>query len=120
MLVALPEELPVNETLDLYQRLGAMRTQVGLCVLNEMHPEPFSELQAWPALRTALESSDPATDEALRLTDRRVARAQAQRSARERLNQNLPVPYAELPFLYHRRLTPSELLALGRSLVGDA
>ena len=61
VLVALPEELPVNETLDLYERLGAMRDQVGLCVLNEVHPEPFSDLQAWPELRAALESPDPAT-----------------------------------------------------------
>jgi anion-transporting ArsA/GET3 family ATPase len=120
VLVALPEELPVNETLDLYGRLDELQDQVGLCVLNELHPEPFEALHAWPELRPALDLDTPGVQDALRFTDSQVARGQAQRSARQRLTDGLPVPYVELPFLFQRGLGPVELGGLGRILVGSA
>ncbi len=117
-LVALPEELPVNETLDLYARLGALQGQVALCVLNELHPEPFEALAAWPELRAVFAGDDPALSDAVRFTDHQVARARSQREARERLHRGLPVAHAELPFLFRRDLDPEALGRLGRSLLG--
>lgn len=120
VLVALPEELPVNETLDLYSQLGHMRAQVGLCVLNELHPEPFEDLAQWPQLRPHFVGDGQALAEAVRFTDNRVGRAAAQRSARDRLAGGLPVPQRALPFLFHRDLGPDDLLQLGIALVGTS
>jgi len=116
VLVALPEELPVNETLDLYERLDELQAQVGLCVLNERHPEPFDALEAWPGIRSALAQGPAPMAQAVGLIDRQVARAQAQRTARRRLEEGLSVPTVELPFLFHRRLTQDDLTGLGRRL----
>ncbi len=113
ILVALPEEMPVNETLDLYERLGAYRPQVRACVLNELHPAPFTALDRWDEARAAL--SRPELSEALACTDRAVLRARRQEQARRRLSQ-LPCPLLELPFLYDRRLGERQLGRLGRTL----
>ena len=120
VLVSLPEELPVNETLELHHRLGDLSGQVGLCVLNEIHPEPFEDLDAWPGLRPHFEGGPPELTEALRFADRGVSRAHSQRSARERLRTGLDLPHVELPFLFKRSLGPEELSALGRRLLGGS
>jgi anion-transporting ArsA/GET3 family ATPase len=113
VLVALPEEMPVNETLDLYGRLGDYRRQVRACVLNEVHPPPFAELDRWEQARQALDA--PALAEAVDCTDRSVLRARRQIEARRRLSA-LPCPILELSFLYDRRLGLRELERLGRAL----
>ncbi|MCK6523944.1 AAA family ATPase [Myxococcota bacterium] len=117
-LVSLPEEMPVNETLDLYARLGPYQRQVQLVALNELHPEPFGPLELWEQARGAL-SGAPGVDEALRLTDRAVARARRQRDARTRLTGLGDAPLRELPFLFRRELREADLLPLGRRLLGE-
>ena len=116
-LVSLPEEMPVNETLDLFARLGPYQRQVQLIALNELHPEPFGALERWEQARSSFEAS-PAVAEALRLTDRAVARARRQRLARERLTGLGGAPLRELPFLFRRDLREADLLGLGRRLLG--
>jgi anion-transporting ArsA/GET3 family ATPase len=120
VLVALPEELPVNETLDLYSQLGEMSSQVGLCVLNEVHTEPFRDVRTWQRWRAHFQSGSPGLRDAARFTDRVVARTESQRSARQRLHQGLPVPHVELPFLYRRDLSPTDLASLGKTLCGTS
>ena len=114
VLVALPEEVPVNETLDLYSRLGAYREQVDLCVLNEVRPAPMHDLDAWDRARPHLAAAaDEAMAEALAFTDRAVHRARRLRAARARLSDGLPCPLVELPFLFDRDLGADQLAALG-------
>ena len=113
VLVALPEEMPVNETLDLYDRLGAYRKQVRACVLNEVHTPPVPQLDRWEQARAALDA--PPLAEAVACTDRAVLRARRQDEARQRLAR-LPCPLLELPFLYDRHLGLRELERLGRRL----
>lgn len=114
VLVSLPEEMPVNETLALYGQLARAREQVGLCVLNEVHPEPFAELDAWPEARAALVGRG--FDDAVGCTHRAVLRAQRQREARMRLRAALPTHHLELPFLFRRDLGVAELAALAQAL----
>lgn len=113
VLVTLPEEMPVNETLDLHERLGSYRDQVALCVLNEVHPAPFECLDAWPPAREVL--TDAALAESVQLTDKAVARAHLQQTARDRLSV-LPCPIVELPIETTRRLGQTQLERLGRRL----
>lgn len=117
VLVCLPEEMPVNETLSLYGQLGAAQPRVALCVLNEVHPLPFANREDWPVARALLSASpEPAVREASGLVDVWLQRVQRQDQARDRLREGLPVPVVDLPFLFHRDLSVAELGALARGL----
>lgn len=117
VLVCLPEEMPVNETLSLYRQLGAAQQRVALCVLNEVHPPPFSRREDWPVAREALVGlGDPAVGEAASLVDDWLLRLARQDDARARLRAELPAPVLDLPFLFHRDLSVAELGALARGL----
>lgn len=114
VLVTLAEEMPVNETLDLYSQLGSWRSQVVGCVLNEVVPPPFTDLDAWETVRARLQV--PELEESLQLTDRAVHRARLVRHARLRLSGALRCPLLTLPFLFHRELNPSDLVNLAAEL----
>jgi hypothetical protein len=119
VLVALPEEMPVAETIDLYGRLGPRRGQVQLCVLNQIHDRPFPGDIPWPTARAALADADgPALAEAVALTDAWVARITRQDEAAARLAAALPCPHATLPRRPEREMTPDTLRALGAGLLG--
>jgi len=109
VLVTLPEDMPVNETLQLYEGLDDYRTQVKLCVLNEVQPEPI-EHDLWQLARPHL---DPAS---VALGDRSRAQAERQATARKRLAA-LPCPLRQLPFVAGRELTADELDDLGGLLL---
>ncbi|HJN72332.1 MAG TPA: ArsA family ATPase [Myxococcota bacterium] len=112
VLVTLPEEMPINETLELHERLGAYQEQVQAVVLNEVHEPPFaSSLDAWSVARPHLAH----LGEAVELTDRAVRRARNQQRARQRLAA-LQCPISELPMLSTRRLRVPQLEELGRRL----
>ncbi len=115
ILVSTPEEMPVNETLDLYGRLGKLRSQVAGVLLNEVHPPPVSDpamLRAClPTLRT--EESNTAL---LDLAEQLQRRQERQDIARSRL-ATLPAPRWELPFLYHRNLGLTDLEKLASTLL---
>jgi anion-transporting ArsA/GET3 family ATPase len=109
VLVSLADEMPVNETLELYERLGDYRSQVELCVLNEIHPPLPASPALWARARPAV--SGPAAD----LLDRHMDRITLQEHARERLSA-LPCPLRELPYLFHRDLGTQDLHALSEHL----
>ncbi len=117
VLVSLPEEMPVAETLDLHGRLDDRRSQLSLCVLNEVHPRPGVDPSEWRDARPALlDQGDAAVQEAVDLVDRWQERVVRQDDARRRLSQGLGLPVVDLPFLYHRGLTLPDLEALANSL----
>ncbi len=122
VLTTLPEQLPVNETLQLLGGLGQARAQVACCVLNQLQRPPFLPLESWPPARQALEQlQHPAWREALTLTDRWVAQARTQQQARQRLERELEVPVLGLPYRLRRRLGLSDLRALAAAIDdGDA
>jgi anion-transporting ArsA/GET3 family ATPase len=105
--VALPEELPVSETLDLGRRLQAgIGRGLDAVVVNAVLPDRFNarELDAVTAV-----AADGAVAEAVRMAD---GRADAQHEHRERLRAEAGAPVAELPFVFTPRLRRDHVEAL--------
>jgi anion-transporting ArsA/GET3 family ATPase len=112
--VAWPEEMPVNETLDLQRNL---RTELGLGLdrlfMNGLYPELFSEDEAG-TLRERLEheesnGADGADVAVLRRAAVRAAvsehrRAEAQQAQLERLARDSGERPVELPFMFRAQL----------------
>lgn len=118
VLTALPEPLPVNEALQLARGLGSCRKLLRGCVLNQVHPPPFTPLEAWPTARARLaEIDDPAWRDATGLMDHWVAQARRQVEARGRLDRELGLPRLELPALASRSLSRDDLDALAACLL---
>jgi anion-transporting ArsA/GET3 family ATPase len=92
--VALAEEMPVNETLDLGERLGReMGMRIDRIVVNQVLPERFTAAEA-----ERLESVDGSPAVRAALTEFR--RARVQRSQLRRLRRAADAPVSTLPFLF--------------------
>jgi anion-transporting ArsA/GET3 family ATPase len=108
--VALPEEMPVNETLELERRLQeAVGTSLEAIVVNGMWPERFSatdaetlrSLNGRPAIAAALTSYE---------------RARAQRAHLRRLRREASAHVVTLPYLFDGELGLPEYERLARDL----
>jgi anion-transporting ArsA/GET3 family ATPase len=99
--VALPEEMPVNETLELERRLPeAVGTGLAAIVVNGMWPERFSAADA-EAMRTASENGlRPEAAGTLRAALTAHQRARAQRSHLRRLRRAASARVVTLPYLF--------------------
>jgi anion-transporting ArsA/GET3 family ATPase len=92
--VALPEEMPVNETLELEARLpAAVGSRLEAIVVNGLWPERFSAADA-DELRSA--NGQPAVQAALSSYER----ARAQRSHLRRLRRATDAKVVTLPYLF--------------------
>jgi len=116
VLVALPEELPVSETLELWSALGDRRRQVRLCVLNQCIPAPIPSGVVWEDAREGVLGATEAGPELAALMDALVYQHEQQSRAAERLEASLPVPVIPLPALTAPLLSPLELDVLGEPL----
>jgi len=116
--VALPEEMPVTETLALRRRLrDALGLEPAAVVVNACLPERLGPRQA----RTVAEALEavPAIDvarAALRSALSEHARACGQREQVARLAEGLGAPPLELPYLFVERLDPAALATLADRL----
>jgi len=107
--VALPEEMPVNETLEYRSELISFRGELDAVVVNGLYPERFTDDEiaalnghAGPAVRAAL-------------TEHRRYRAQQEEVAR--LSAGVDgVPIASLPFLFTPELGLDEVTQLSHEL----
>jgi anion-transporting ArsA/GET3 family ATPase len=108
--VALPEEMPVNETLDLG---GRLREQMGMgidrIVVNQLLPERFTAAEA-----ERLEAVDGSPAVRAALTEYR--RARVQRSQLRRLRRFSDAPVTTLPFLFASDLGREQLEVLAGKL----
>ncbi len=117
VLSCLPEELPVNETLELSGHLQASDHEIAAVVLNEMSDADLPSPMAWEQSRDLLhDHSDVAIRQAGQLTDRWMAQKRRQSEAKDRLNESIPAPIVELPLLFDRALNFSELQHLSTVL----
>jgi anion-transporting ArsA/GET3 family ATPase len=92
--VARPEEMPVNETLALQDRLRAdVGLEVDLVVANGMLPQRFSAADG-RALKAACDGA------AVRAARHAHARALAQRAQLQRLRRGARAPVATVPFVF--------------------
>ena len=113
--VALPEEMPVNETLDLDGRLREDGVRLETVVVNGVYPNRFSGAEAKRI--AALDSRvPPGVRAALRAAMSEYQRARAQRSQLRRLRRGLEVPVSTLPFLFEPDLGAPEVERLSRDL----
>jgi anion-transporting ArsA/GET3 family ATPase len=109
--VALPEEMPVNETLELEQRLpDAVGSQLGAIVVNGLWPERFSAADA-EALRASADGL-PSVQAALTAYER----ARAQRTHLRRLKRATDAKVVTLPYLFDGELGLAEYEKLASTL----
>ena len=109
MAVALPEEMPVNETLEYSEAIEDFRGPLNAVVVNGLYPERFTDEE--------VESLDghggPAVRAALTEHHRYGAQQEELRRLREGANG---VPLVELPFLFAPELRLEEVEQLSHGL----
>jgi len=116
--VALPEEMPVNETLELGTRLrDAVGLGLGAVVVNGLYPERFTRAEAG-VLRAEAEVLRAAGDGAgaVGAALAEYERARAQRAHVRRLRREAGVPVLTLPFLFDPELGLGAYHRLAREL----
>jgi len=117
--VALPEEMPVNETVEFS---GKLREQMGyspgLVVMNGLLPERFAGRDAEAIESVNGGSGDPTVSAALRAALSQHRRCRAQRSQLRRLKKDAPegAPVVTLPFLFDTDLGLDEWERLATDL----
>jgi anion-transporting ArsA/GET3 family ATPase len=118
--VALPEEMPVNETLELGTRLrDAIGMELDTIVVNGMYPARFSGKDA-DALRAAADNGlAPESLAAVRAALAEHERARMQRSHLRRLKREADAPVHTLPFLFDAEIGLDEYATLAAKLGRD-
>ena len=116
-IVALPEEMPVNETATLEQDL---REKIGVSVdgvyMNGLYPQRFSDEEAG-RLDDAAQDAEGGAAEALRAAISEHRRAGSQRAQLDRLRELVSAPVKTLPFVFEPELGPDELRELAAQVV---
>jgi anion-transporting ArsA/GET3 family ATPase len=114
--VALPEEMPVNETLEMQDRIReAVGLDLDLIVVNGLWPERFSRAETERLRELAARDGDsPALRAALAADDR----ARTQRTHLRRLRRDARAPVTTLPYRFARELGLDDYAALGARLSG--
>jgi anion-transporting ArsA/GET3 family ATPase len=121
VLVAIPEEMPVNESALLEQRLGE---DIGVAVdrvyMNALYPERFSDPEA-EKLEGALNGNGAGAPEAaagaIRAAVSEHRRAVAQRRQLARLREQVTTQVSTLPFIFEPVLGMPELEALSEEVL---
>jgi anion-transporting ArsA/GET3 family ATPase len=115
-IVALPEEMPVNESAalehDLTEEIGVAVDRV---YLNGLYPERFSKAEAERLCELA-DGDDGAPRAAARAALSEHGRARSQRAQLARLRRRAKAPVKTLPFLFEPDLGPEAARRLSRRL----
>lgn len=112
VLVTLPEETPINETVETaYSLEEDVGIKLGPVIVNGVYPD-------LPGLDRELPKSAPAAlAEAVAF---RRARRASQRLQVERLAAALPLPLIELPFVFDADIGPDQVAELATALLDEA
>lgn len=114
LIVALPEELPTNESVELYQAVREeLRLPVTGLVVNQIWPRLFTQGER-ASFETILAGGelDEATRALVHASRSRAEREAAQASCLERLRREIPVPRFEVPALFTPDVRRHEIEAL--------
>jgi anion-transporting ArsA/GET3 family ATPase len=115
--VALPEEMPVNETVD-FER--GLRDEIGVeldaVVVNALYPERFSDDEAERIEQAASSNGSPGVEAALRAALFEHHRARTQRAELARLRDELGRDPITLPFLFEPELNLDSFEQLSAAL----
>ena len=116
LVVALPEEMPVNETIEFERRLGnELAMVVEHVVVNGVYPQRFSGEEAG-RLRSLDGRGSPAASAALRAALAEQERARGQRSQLRRLRRHVEAPVVTLPYLFEPELRRAHVERLANEL----
>lgn len=120
LLVTLPEEMPINETIELHDKLREkVDIDIAGVVVNGVLSELFSgstEAACWDELRELAPSCGERGRRAIADAERSLRdRARAEQHI-ARLRSNLDLPVAEVPLLARRDLDPEALQQVGSYL----
>jgi len=99
LLVCLPENMPANETIDLWHRLGSSyQKQVNAIIYNALLPRYISE-EEWSASQPGFLQSDvPVLKETGTLMNQWMNRLKIQQAIRQRLREEISAPICDLPY----------------------
>jgi anion-transporting ArsA/GET3 family ATPase len=115
-IVALPEEMPVNETATLEREL---REEIGVAVdrvyMNALYPERFTSGEA-QQLEAVMPQASGAVRGALRAAVSEHRRARSQRAQLARLRRRVEAPVKTLPFIFEPELGVEEARQLAGRL----
>jgi anion-transporting ArsA/GET3 family ATPase len=115
-IVALPEEMPVNESEQLERELS---DDVGIAVdrvyMNALYPKRFSAEEA-ERLADVAHSVDGAAKAGVRAALSEHRRAEAHRKQLERLRELVRAPVETLPFVFEPELGATEIEALAEQV----
>jgi anion-transporting ArsA/GET3 family ATPase len=118
--VALPEEMPVNETLELGDRLrGAVGLGLDAIVVNGVYPARFSGKDADALRAAAANGLDPEARAAVAAALTEYERARTQRAHIRRLKREADAPVHTLPFLFDAEVGLEEYGTLAAKLARD-
>jgi anion-transporting ArsA/GET3 family ATPase len=118
--VALPEEMPVNETIDLEGRLRrAVGSGLDAVVVNGMWPERFTAHDVTRLRAAERDGLDPAGVAGVRAALAAHERVKAQRTQLRRLTARTDAPVTTLPFVFESELELDHYRRLAAELVGD-
>jgi anion-transporting ArsA/GET3 family ATPase len=116
-IVALPEEMPVNESASLEDSLT---NEVGMAVdrvyMNGLYPERFAKGEA-SELERAMEEADGPAKAAVRAALSEYRRSRSQRAQLQRLKRAVTSPVKTLPFIFKPQLDVPSLERLSGALI---
>ena len=120
VVVALPEEMPVNETAQLERSLADdVGVEVDRIYCNGLYPERFSQKETERIAATGeADGLSPAAQAACRAAVTEAHRSSDQREQLARLRENVRAPVVELPFLFEPRLGVDEITHLAEAIGG--
>jgi anion-transporting ArsA/GET3 family ATPase len=114
--VALPEEIPVNETIELEKRLrDELGMELDAIAVNAVYPQRFGAADARRLAALDGRGSDEARA-AARAALSEERRARAERAQATRLRRAASAPVFTLPYLFEAEIGPAELDRLARVL----
>jgi anion-transporting ArsA/GET3 family ATPase len=118
--VALPEEMPVNETLELGTRLhDAIGLGLDAVIVNGLYPERFSGKEAEQLRAAAANGLAPESLAAVKAALAEHERARSQRTHLRRLKREADAPVHTLPFLFATEIGLDEYGTLAAKLGRD-
>jgi hypothetical protein len=115
--VALPEEMPVNETVD-FERLlrDDMGMELDAVLVNALYPERFDDSEAERIEQAASNGCSAGVEAALKAALFEHHRARTQRAELARLSEELDQRPVTLPFLFEPELDLNSLEELADEL----
>jgi len=120
VLVTLAEEMPVNETIELHEKLQE-QTDIGIAgvVVNGVRPTLFSSdaaAECWDELREFGNGAGGSAARAVADAERCLSDRKRADKHIDRLRQSLGLPMAEIPLLARRDLDQNALEQVGSHL----